>query len=120
LGRVLGTGSAKDGTGHWWAQRVSAVALIPLTLWLFFSLLALPALDYETVRTWLALPTSGFLAVLTVAVMTYHSYLGTTVVTEDYVPGAGMKVFTLMLLRFLYVLFGGASIFAILRVAFGS
>jgi succinate dehydrogenase / fumarate reductase, membrane anchor subunit len=120
LGRVLGTGSAKDGTGHWWAQRVSAVALIPLTLWLFFSLLLLPGLDYGTVRTWLASPTSGFLAVLTVAVMTYHSYLGTTVITEDYVPSAGMKVFTLMLLRFLYVLFGGAGIFAILRVAFGS
>jgi succinate dehydrogenase / fumarate reductase membrane anchor subunit len=99
---------------------VSAVALIPLTLWFFFSLLALPSLDYQTVRTWLALPVSGFLAVLTVAVMTYHSYLGTTVVTEDYVSGAGMKVLMLMLLRFLYVLFGGASIFAILRVAFGS
>ncbi|HEY3654501.1 MAG TPA: succinate dehydrogenase, hydrophobic membrane anchor protein [Steroidobacteraceae bacterium] len=120
LGRVLGTGSAKDGTGHWWAQRVTAVALIPLTLWFFFSLLALPALDYETVRTWLALPISSFLAVLSVAVLTYHSYLGTTVVIEDYVHAAGLKVLSLMLLRFLYVLFGGASIFAILRVAFGS
>jgi succinate dehydrogenase / fumarate reductase, membrane anchor subunit len=120
LGRVLGTGSAKDGTGHWWAQRVSSVALIPLTLWLFFSLLTLPALDYGTVRTWLALPISSFLAVLSIAVMTYHSYLGTTVVIEDYVHGEGMKVFSLMLLRFLYVLFGGAGIFAILRVAFGS
>ena len=96
------------------------MALIPLTLWLFFSLLTLPTLDYGNVRAWLALPTSGFLAALTVAVMTYHSYLGTTVVTEDYVPSAGMKVFTLMLLRFLYVLSGGAGIFAILRVAFGS
>jgi len=120
LGRVLGAGSAKGGTGHWWAERVTAVALIPLTLWLFFSLLTLPALDYETVRAWLALPISSFLAMLAVAVMTYHSYLGTSVVVEDYVHGAGMKVFSLLLLRFLYVLFGGASIFAILRVAFGS
>ncbi|HWJ35526.1 MAG TPA: succinate dehydrogenase, hydrophobic membrane anchor protein [Steroidobacteraceae bacterium] len=120
LGRVLGTGTAKDGTGHWWAQRVTAVALIPLTLWFFFSLLLLPALDYGTVRTWLALPVSSFLAVLSVGVLTYHSYLGTTVVIEDYVHAAAAKVFTLMLLRFLYVLFGGASIFAILRVAFGS
>ena len=120
LGRVLGLGSAKDGTGHWWAQRVTAVALIPLTLWLFFSLLTLPGLDYGTVRAWLAVPISGFLALLTVAVMTYHSYLGTTVVIDDWVPSAGMKVFTSMLLRFLYVLFGGAGIFAILRIAFGS
>jgi succinate dehydrogenase / fumarate reductase membrane anchor subunit len=119
LGRVLGAGSAKDGTGHWWAQRVTAVALIPLTLWLFFSLLLLPALDYGTVRTWLALPISGFLAVLAVAVLTYHSYLGTTVIIEDYVHSGAIKVFSLMLLRFLYVLFGGAGIFAILRVSFG-
>jgi succinate dehydrogenase / fumarate reductase, membrane anchor subunit len=120
LGRVAGLGSAKDGTAHWWAQRVSAVALIPLTLWFMFSLLALPALDYATVRAWLSFPLSGFLAVLLVAVLTYHSYLGTIEIVEDYVPSAGMKIFTLLLLRFLYVLVGGASIFAILRVAFGS
>lgn len=113
-------GSAKDGTAHWWAQRVSAVALVPLTLWFLFSLLALPDLGYGTVRMWLSLPISGLLAVLLVAVMTYHSYLGTTVVVEDYVHSVGMRVVTLMLLRFLYVLAGGAGIFAILRVAFGS
>jgi succinate dehydrogenase / fumarate reductase membrane anchor subunit len=120
LGRVLGTGSAKDGTGHWWAQRVSSVALIPLTLWFFFSLLALPTLDYAAVRAWLALPLSGLLAVLLVAVMSYHAYLGTTVVIEDWVPSAVTKVLSLLLLRFLYVLIGGAGIFAILHVAFGS
>ncbi len=120
LGRVLGMGSAKDGTEHWWAHRVTAVALVPLTLWFLFSLLALPSLDYDTVKTWLSFPLSGLLAVLLVAVLTYHSYLGTTVVVEDYVHAAGTKLLSLLLLRFLYVLAGGASIFAILRVAFGS
>ncbi|HLZ96941.1 MAG TPA: succinate dehydrogenase, hydrophobic membrane anchor protein [Steroidobacteraceae bacterium] len=120
LGRVLGMGSAKDGTGHWWAQRVTAVALVPLTLWFFFSLLLLPGLDYETVRDWLAQPFSCLLALLSIAVLTYHSYLGTTVIIEDYVHGAPAKVASLMLLRFLYVLFGGAGVLAILRVAFGS
>ena len=120
VGRVLGLGSAKDGTGHWWAQRVSAVALIPLTLWFMLSLLSLPALDYATVRAWLSVPLSGLLAVLLVAVLTYHSYLGTTVVIEDYVHAAGTKILSLLLLRFLYVLVGGAGIFAILHVAFGS
>jgi succinate dehydrogenase / fumarate reductase, membrane anchor subunit len=119
LGSVLGLGSAKDGTAHWWAQRVSAVALIPLTLWFLFSLLALPDLGYGTVRVWLSYPLSGFLAVLLVAVLGYHSYLGTIVVVEDYVHSAGMKLLALLLLRFLYVLVGGASAFAILRVAFG-
>jgi succinate dehydrogenase membrane anchor subunit len=116
LGRVLGMGSAKDGTEHWWAQRVSAVALIPLTLWFLFSLLMLPGLDYETVKTWLSLPTSGFFCVLLLVVLTYHSYLGTTVVIEDYVHTAGMKLLSLLVLRFSYALVCGAGVFAVLRI----
>jgi succinate dehydrogenase / fumarate reductase membrane anchor subunit len=119
LGRVEGLGSAKDGTAAWWAQRVTAVALVPLTVWFVFSLLTLPDYEYETVRTWLAVPITGFLAALLVAVLSYHSYLGTIVIVEDYVSSNGMKVLSLMLLRFLYVLAGGAAIFAILRVVFG-
>ena len=119
LSRVLGMGSAKEGTAHWWAQRVTAIALIPLTLWLLFSLLALPDLDYDTVRIWLGVPISGFLAVLTVGVLAYHSYLGTQVIVEDYVTAPAAKVLMLLLLRFLYVLISGAGIFAILRVVFG-
>lgn len=112
-------GSAKDGTAHWWAQRVTAIALVPLTLWLGFSLLALPDLYFETVRTWLSVPISGFLAVLLIAVLSYHSYLGTQVIVEDYVAAAGPKVLILLLLKFLYVLCAGSGIFAILRVVFG-
>lgn len=119
LGRVLGLGSAKSGTGHWWGQRVSALALIPLSLWFVFSLLLLPNLDYATARAWLHWPVSGFLAILLVAVAAYHSYLGTTVVVEDYVHSEGYKLLGLLLLRFLHVLVGGAAIFAILLIAFG-
>jgi succinate dehydrogenase / fumarate reductase membrane anchor subunit len=119
LSQALGLGSAKDGTGHWWAQRVTSIALIPLTLWFLFSLLTLSSLDYDTVRTWLSVPFTGFLAVLLVAVTSYHSYLGTIVIVEDYVHANGMKILSLMLLRFLYVLAGGTGIFAILRLVFG-
>lgn len=119
LSRVLGLGSAKDGTAHWWAQRVTAVALVPLTLWFVFSLLTLPDFEYETVRTWLSVPIAGFLSVLLVSVLSYHSYLGTIVIIEDYVISSGMKVLSLMTLRFLYVLAGGAAMFAIFRVVFG-
>ena len=118
LGKVLGTGSAGHGTGQWWAQRVSAVALIPLALWFFYSLLALPSLDFGVVQTWLAVPRNGFLAALLVAALTHHSYLGTIEVVEDYVHGNAMKLSILLSLRFAYVLFGGASLYAILRVAF--
>jgi succinate dehydrogenase / fumarate reductase membrane anchor subunit len=119
LSRVEGLGSAKDGTAHWWAQRVTAVALIPLTLWLVISLMSLPSLDFDTVHLWLSVPITGFLAVLLVIVTAYHSYLGTTVIVEDYVHSTGMKVLTLTTLKFLYVLCGGAGVFAILRVVLG-
>ena len=98
---------------------MTAVALVPLTLWFVLSLLTLPNFDYETARTWLSVPITGFLSLLLVAVLSYHSYLGTIVIVEDYVTSSGMKVLTLMILRFLYVLAGGAAMFAILRVVFG-
>ncbi len=120
LGRVLGSGSAKDGTGHWWAERLTSVGLVPLTLWFLFSLLLLPSLDFAVIRAWMAVPMSGLLSVLLVAVLTYHAYLGTTVVVEDYVHAHGPKLLLMVSLRFLYVLCAGASIFAILRIAFGS
>jgi succinate dehydrogenase / fumarate reductase membrane anchor subunit len=119
LGRVLGTGSAKEGTQQWWAERVSSVALVPLTLWFLCSLLLLPSLDFEVIHAWMAVPTSGLLSILLVAVSTYHAYLGTNVIVEDYVHAHGMKLLLLLSLRFLYVLCGGAGIFAILRIAFG-
>jgi succinate dehydrogenase / fumarate reductase membrane anchor subunit len=120
LGRVLGLGSARDGTSHWWAERLSSVALVPLTLWFLFSLLLLPSLDFTVLRTWLAVPMSGFLTLLLVVVLTYHAYLGSVVIVEDYVHEHGPKLTLMMSLRFLFVLCGGASLFAILRIAFGS
>ena len=116
LGRVLGLGSAKEGAGHWSAMRVSAVALIPLTLWLLFSLLLLPDLHYSTVRVWLSLPISAFLSVLLIIALTHHSYLGTNEVVEDYVHAPGMKLLILLTLRFLYVLVAGSGVFAVMRV----
>ncbi len=120
LGRVLGLGSAKDGTGHWWAQRVSAVALVPLTLWFIFALLALPALDFDTLRAWLAVPLSAVLLLLLVPVLGYHAYLGLTVVIEDYVHAPGLKLGALLLLRFGLVLCAAAGMFAVLRIALGT
>lgn len=120
LGRVTGLGSAKEGTGHWWSQRVTSVALVPLMLWFLISVLGLPSWDYETFRAWASVPLCGFLSVLLVAVAAYHSYLGTMVIVEDYLSAPAGKVVTLMLLRFAHVLCAGAGIFAILRLSFGS
>ena len=120
LGEALGKGSAHSGTAHWWTQRVSAVALIPLTLWFLLSLLMLPDLGYLTVRAWLATPLSAFLAMLLIVVLACHADLGTSVVAEDYVHSAGLRTLLLLLLRFAYVLVAGLSIFAILRITFAA
>lgn len=120
LGRVLGLGSAKDGTAHWWAERVSAVALVPLTLWFLIALLRLPDLEFITVRSWVAVPWHGLLAVLLLAVLAYHSELGTSVVIEDYVHGKAARLMLFLVVRFAYVLLAAAAIFAILRIDLGT
>ena len=99
---------------------MSSVALVPLTLWFLFSLLLLPSLDFTVLRAWLTVPMSGFLTLLLVVVLTYHAYLGSVVIVEDYVHEHGAKLTLMVSLRFLFVLCGGASLFAILRIAFGS
>ena len=119
LGNVLGLGSAKEGTEHWWTQRLTAVALVPLALWFFFSLVTLPALDYGTVSGWVESPLNAILLLLLAATVLYHSMLGTQVVIEDYVHGF-TKVATLVVVRFIHIFLAVAAIFAILRVSLGS
>jgi succinate dehydrogenase / fumarate reductase membrane anchor subunit len=119
LGKVLGLGSANHGTDHWWMQRVSAIALVPLTLWFVISLLRLPALDYDTLRLWARVPVSGLLSSLLIVVAAYHGYLGTTVIVEDYVTQVANRVLSLLVLRFAYVLCASAAVFAVLRLSFG-
>lgn len=119
LGKALGLGSAKEGTEHWWTQRVSAVAMAPLMLWFVISMLALPAYDFGTVSAWLAAPMNAVLMLLASFTLLYHSALGTQVVIEDYVKGSA-KVVTLILVRFAYFILGAAAIFAILRVSLGA
>jgi succinate dehydrogenase / fumarate reductase, membrane anchor subunit len=120
LGRVLGLGSARSGTQHWWSQRVSAVALVPLTVWFLVSFLALGAADHETVRAFLARPLNGFLGILLVGSLAYHSYLGTNVIVEDYVKTPATKIVSLLALRFAHVVAGAAAVFAILSIVFGN
>ena len=116
LGKVLGLGSAKEGTEHWWTQRVSAVAMVPLMLWFVISTLTMPGYDYATVSSWMASPVNAVLLLLTAGTLLYHSALGTQVVIEDYVKGAA-KVVTLILVRFVYFVLAAAAAFAILRVS---
>jgi len=120
LRRVLGTGSAKQGVHHWWLQRLTSVALVPLTVWFVVSLLALPSLDHATVAAWERQGSTSLLLILLVLVGTWHSQLGVRVVVEDYVPSPGARTVTLTLIAFAHALLGAAGIFAVLKVALGS
>lgn len=118
MARVLGLGSAKDGTGHWWGQRVSAVALLILGSWFLIGLLQLTGFSYAEVQQWLNRPTTAVLMLLLVASVAWHSDFGVQVVIEDYVHQPLLKVASIVVVRFLHVLLAAASIFAILRIAF--
>jgi succinate dehydrogenase / fumarate reductase membrane anchor subunit len=119
LGRVLGLGSAKDGTGHWWMQRLSSVAMVPLSLWFVFAMLGLGDFSHATLVTFLSGPVNGALMTLLVGVLLYHSHLGVQVVVEDYVHGPGLKVTTLVVLALAHLLLGVLGVLAVLRVAVG-
>lgn len=117
--RVTGLGAAKDGVSHWWAQRVSSVGLVVLTLWFVASLLRFPDLDHATVSDWLSGPLNSVLSILLVVTAVYHSKLGVQVVIEDYVPHHGLKIASLLFIDFIHVALGALGVFAVLRVAFG-
>jgi succinate dehydrogenase membrane anchor subunit len=120
LGSVVGLGSAKEGVHHWWVQRLTSIALVPLTIWFTVSILSLPSLDHVTVISWMAQSWNALLLIVFVLVATYHSQLGVRVVVEDYVHEAGMKTLTLVVLMFAHALLAVAGLFAILKVAFGA
>jgi len=120
LGRARGLGSAKEGAQHFWAQRVSAVALVPLALWFVFSVARLHALNYGEVHHWVASPSVAVTLVLFMSALFYHSMLGVQVVIEDYVGNEGVKLASLLLMKFVHAGLAAACIFAVLKIALTS
>ena len=119
LGRVLGRGSAKEGVQHWWLQRVTSVALVPLSIGFVVSLAALPALDYATLVGWLRQGGTALGILLFTLVAARHSHLGVRVVIEDYVHTAGLRTLALVVSDFAHFLGAAAAIYAVLKVALG-
>ncbi|AUW57625.1 succinate dehydrogenase, hydrophobic membrane anchor protein [Sphingobium sp. SCG-1] len=118
IGRVRGLGSAKSGTHHWVNHRITAVSNLFLVLWLIFSLLQLPSLDYIAVTTWLAKIWVAVPMMLMLVSVFTHLRLGLQILVEDYVHDEGLKFATLMFLNFYAVAGAAAGIFAIAKIAF--
>ncbi|WP_439272914.1 succinate dehydrogenase, hydrophobic membrane anchor protein [Pseudochrobactrum sp. HB0163] len=119
LGKVRGLGSAKDGTAHFWTQRMSAVALVPLVIYFVGLIICLNGADYAQVKATLAHPFNALVMALFVVAGVYHMRLGMQVIIEDYIHGEGLKIACVMLNTFFAIVVGGASLFAILKLSFG-
>jgi succinate dehydrogenase / fumarate reductase membrane anchor subunit len=118
LGRARGLGSAKDGVHHWWAERLSALALIPLTVWFVASVVAMAGADYYAMRDWLGNPVVAGLLILVIVMTFYHGALGLQVVLEDYVHNEPVKWVALLTVKAASGLLGLTGVLAILVVLF--
>lgn len=117
LGRARGLGSSKTGTGHWWMQRLTAVALVPLSLWFIVSLVGMTRADYATVIAWIQDPLIAMLLLLFIVSLFYHTLLGMQIVIEDYIDIAWQKIVCLVTLQLLTWFAATVAIFSVLKVA---
>jgi succinate dehydrogenase / fumarate reductase membrane anchor subunit len=119
LAKVKGLGSAKEGTTHFWRQRLTALLLIPLVLWIGFSLAALPV-DHATLVGWIQQPWVSVSLVLLVIVTFYHAQLGLQVVIEDYVSSHARRTVILLLSNLSCLLLGTIGVISVLKISFGA
>jgi succinate dehydrogenase / fumarate reductase membrane anchor subunit len=119
LKRVEGLGSARDGTMHFWRQRLTAIASVPLTLFFVGFLIVMNGAGYAELRAALANPLVALLIALTLISALIHMRIGMQVIIEDYVHGEGGKLALLILSTFFTIAVGVVSIFALAKLAFG-
>jgi succinate dehydrogenase / fumarate reductase membrane anchor subunit len=118
LGRVRGLGSAKSGTHHWWMQRVTSIALLPLTLWFVVSMLSLAGASFAQTRAFLAWPVNAVLMLALIGLTFHHIAAGLQVVVEDYVRKDMQRIAALLVIKGGCWLMALVCAFAVLRVAF--
>ena len=119
LARVLGSGSAKEGTEHWWQQRVTAAGLLVLGGWFVISLAGLGHFGRPELAAWVAKPFNATMLVLFAITLARHSSLGLQVVVEDYVHGPALKVLSLLISKFVHAFLAIAAVLAVLKISLG-
>lgn len=117
LAFVRGLGSAKDGTHHWWVQRVTSVLLVPLVIWFAIKLLSVARGDYATFQEWLSNPVCAGFMITFLLTGFYHAALGMQVIYEDYVRPESVKVIAVVMTQVVLVLLSVISVVAVLKVA---
>ncbi len=119
LSRVKGLGSAKSGTEHFWHQRLTALLLIPLVLWLGFSLASMP-LEHAALLDWIRRPLVTIALVLLIVALFYHAKLGLQTVIEDYVSSHARRTAMLLLSNLVCLLFGIVGVVSVLKISLGA
>ncbi|MBF2761263.1 MAG: succinate dehydrogenase, hydrophobic membrane anchor protein [Ectothiorhodospiraceae bacterium AqS1] len=119
LSRARGLGSARSGTSHWWSQRISAIALIPLGLWLCLSLVTVAAYDHPQMVEWIRSPFNGVALVLVIVALFYHASLGLQVIAEDYLSAEWLKIGAIIVIRLSLIALSVIAVFSVLRIALG-
>ncbi|MEQ1531553.1 MAG: succinate dehydrogenase, hydrophobic membrane anchor protein [Methylococcales bacterium] len=116
LATARGLGSAHTGTMHWWLQRVTAVALIPLSFWLISLLSLCLNAPYQQTVVWLAQPLHSVAVIAWIVAVFYHAALGLQVVIEDYVGAEGMKIIAIWLSHLFFFALAIAAVLAVFRI----
>jgi succinate dehydrogenase / fumarate reductase membrane anchor subunit len=117
LGRVRGLGSAKGGTHHWWMQRVTSMALLPLTIWFALSAASLAGASYIETVAWIGRPWNAVLLLATIGLSFHHTAAGVQVIMEDYANHEWAKMGGILAIRAICWLLALASALAVLRIA---
>ncbi|MDA0679358.1 MAG: succinate dehydrogenase, hydrophobic membrane anchor protein [Proteobacteria bacterium] len=120
LSRVLGSGSAKEGTDHWWLQRLTALALLLLGPWFLVTFARLDGYSEPEMVAWVGSPFNSIMLILMSVTLAWHSMLGIQIVIEDYVHSPGVKVVSIIVSKFGHVFLGVVAVVAILKVMLGS